>query len=96
MARTSQQYMHDLLKEGRESWHRIAYRRMYEELPAALAAVEHLKERLAKAEAERNTLAGHLQDIYAHPASTPPILALAAGALRAFGFTVPPRWRLDH
>jgi hypothetical protein len=53
-------------------------------------------DQIAKLEGERNVLAGHLQDIYAHPASTPPILALAAGALRAFGFTVPPRWRLDH
>jgi hypothetical protein len=65
-------------------------------LSEAEAAIEHLKERLAKAEGERNILAGQLQDIYAHPAATPPVLALVGYALREFGFTVPPRWVLDH
>jgi hypothetical protein len=66
-------------------------------LAEAEIAVEHLKERLKKAETERNTLAGHLQDIYAHPAATPPILSIAWAALTRFNFAKPPRWAtLDH
>jgi hypothetical protein len=65
-------------------------------LSEAEAAVEHLKERLKKAEGERNILAGYLQDIYIHPAATPMILKIARAALERFGFAKPQRWALDH
>lgn len=66
-------------------------------LSEAEAAIEHLKERLAKVTAERNILAGHLQDIYVHPAANPPIIMMAKYALERFGFAKPPRWAaLDH
>jgi hypothetical protein len=37
-----------------------------------------------------------LQAIYAHPAATHPVLALASEALRATEYPVPQRWALDH